>query len=490
MRIAVATFKQETNTFAPGPSDLDWFKADTFVAGEDVLGLARGPRIELAGFLDVFAERGVTPVPLVGAHACSGGPLRHAAFDAILDDLLRRLRAAMPVDAVLLSLHGALVLDDHPDGDGLVLQAVRQLVGPAVPVAASLDLHGHITPEMARSADILVGYKTYPHTDMYETGERTARLLLRRLGGEVQPVTEIAKRHLLLSPSGTTTDAPPFRGLMDRTVALEAAGNILAGSLFPVQPWLDVPDLGFAAVVVVDRDRAAARRAAEGLCDEAWRRRDEFAPNLPSLDDAIGRALAAPRGPVVIGDSGDAPSGGSAGDHAAVLHALLVRGVDRSGKTALLTLVDAPAVRAAHAAGVGAAITVPLGHTVNRAGGSPVTVTGTVHTLADGTFTMTGPGMTGVTVRQGRIAVLAVGGISILLRELPTLEWDPGLFRSVGLEPSQADLVFVKSPSHFRVSYRPIAAELLIAETPGANCCNMEKLVFRHVTRPLYPLDK
>jgi len=490
MRIAVGALGQESNTFSPIASDLEFFKAHTLLAGDAVVEFARCSRVELSGFLDVLAEHGATPLPLIAAHGGSSGPLRRDAFDALAGDLLSRLRAALPVDAVLLSLHGALVLEDDPDGEGLVLRAVRELVGPEIPVAASLDLHGHITPEMVACADILVGFKKYPHTDMYETGVRTAGLLLRGLAGRVRPVTAMAKRHMLVSPVAATTDAPPFRDLMDRTEALEAEGRILAGSLFPVQPWLDVPDLGFAAVVVGDGDRDAARRVAEDLCGEAWRRRAEFAPDLVSLDDAVRRALAAGRGPVVIGDTGDAPTGGSAGDSNAVLRTLLAHRADRSGKTALLTLVDGPAVRAAHAAGVGAEITVPLGHTVSRADGTAITVTGRVRTLGDGGFTMTGPGMSGVRLSMGRTAVLAIGGIHVVLMERPTAEWDPALYRSVGQEPSQMDVVFVKSPSHFRVSYRPFASELMFAESPGATCCDMTKLTFRRVTRPLYPIDR
>ena len=490
MRIAVGSLKQESNTFAPADSDLEFFRADTFVAGPDVLEFGGRTRVELSGFLNVLRARRAAAVPLIAAHACSGGPLRRDAFDALAGDLLARLRAALPVDAVLLSLHGALVLSDHPDGDGLILRAVRDLVGPEVPVAASLDLHGHITPEMVDAADLLVGFKKYPHTDMYETGERTAALLLARLDGRVRPAMAMAKRHMLVSPVGTTTEIPPFQDLMNRTEALEAARQILAGSLFPVQPWLDVPDLGFAAVVVSDGDREAARRVAEDLCEEAWRRRSDFAPNLVSVDEAVRRALDAAEGPIVVGDSGDAPSGGSAGDSSAVLSALLAHGADRAGKTTLLTLVDAPAVQAAVAAGVGAELTVPLGHTVSRGHGRPVTVTGTVRALGDGRYTMTGPAMTGATVHMGRTAVFEVGRIHVVLMERPTIEWDPALYRSMGEEPSRAGVVFVKSPSHFRVSYRPFAAEVIVAESPGANCCNMTKLTFRHVTRPLYPIDE
>jgi microcystin degradation protein MlrC len=489
VRIAVGSLKQESNTFSPITSDLEFFDADTRLGGEEILPFARRTRIELSGFLNALEDVGATPVPLTAAHACSGGPLVREAFETLLEDLLARLRRALPVDAVLLALHGALVLEDDPDAEALILRAVREVVGPSIPIAVSLDLHGHITPQMVAGADILVGFKKYPHTDMYETGGRTARLLLDRLAKRIRPTMALAKRHMILSPVRTNTDVPPFKDLMARTEALEADGRVLAASLFPVQPWLDVPDLGFAALVVTDDDPHGARRIADALADDAWARRAECDPHLAPLEDAIERGLAARCGPVVIGDSGDAPSGGAQGDSNAVLRALLARGVDRSGRTALLTLVDAPAVRAAHQAGVGAHVTLALGHSISREQGHPVPVAGVVRMLGDGRYRITGPGMTGVLVSLGRTAVLAAGGIQILLAERPTMEWDPGLYRSVGLEPSEMDLVFVKSPSHFRVAYGPLATELIMAETPGPTCCNMHKLQFRRATRPLYPFD-
>jgi len=489
VRVAVGSLKQESNTFTPVKSGLEFFEVDTRLDGEAILPFARRARIELSGFLDALESERATPVPLIAAHACSSGPLVREAFDALLADLLTRLRGALPVDAVLLALHGALVLEDDPDADGLILCAVREVVGPRIPIAASLDLHGHITPRMVAHADILVGFKKYPHTDMYETGVRTARLLLNRLANRIRPVMALAKRHMILSPVRTTTDVPPFRDLMARTDALEAEGRVLAASLFPVQPWLDVPDLGFAALVATDNDPDGAERIANALADEAWARRTECDPQLLPLDEAIERALAATRGPVVIGDSGDAPSGGAQGDSNAVLRALLAHRVDQSGRSALLTLVDPPAVRAAHKAGVGAQVALALGHSISREEGQAIPITGVVRTLGDGRYRISGQGMTGVVVNMGRTAVLATGGIQILLAERPTMEWDPGLYRSIGLEPSEMDLVFVKSPSHFRVAYGPLAADLIMAETPGSTCCNMRKLRFRRATRPLYPFD-
>jgi microcystin degradation protein MlrC len=489
MRIAVGSIMQESNTFSPVKAGLDFFTADYLLRGEEVASLARRARVEISGFFATLAGAGAVPVPLLAAHACSGGPLLRGAFDTLANELLARLRAALPVEGVLLALHGGLVLEDDPDAEGLILQAVRDVVGPAVPVAASLDLHGHVTPKMVAQADILVGYKKYPHTDMYESGVRVARLLLDRLAGRIRPAMALAKRHMILSPVRTTTDVPPFADLMAETETLEARGQALAASLFPVQPWLDVPDLGFAALVVTDDDPAGAKRIAEALGGKAWERRAECDPRLVPLDEAVRHALAADRGPIVIGDSGDAPSGGAPGDSSAVLAALLAHGVDRSGRTALLTLVDAPAVQAAHTAGVGAEVTLSLGHSVSRAQGRPLLLESRIRTLGDGRYRIAGPGMTGVEVSLGRTAVVARGGIEILLLERPAVEWDPSLYRSAGLEPAGADLVFVKSPSHFRVGYAPLAADLIMAETPGCTCCNMSKLQFHRATRPLYPVD-
>jgi microcystin degradation protein MlrC len=488
MHIAIGSIVQEGNTFAPTPTDLEAFAADFLWYGEELLAGYRDMRVEVAGFLHVLAEAGATPAPLLAARAGAGGPLTRATMDHLVGELVARLRAALPIDGVLLSLHGAMVVEDEPDAEAEILAAVRRVVGAGVPIAASLDLHGHITPRTLEHATILVGYQEYPHIDMYETGERTARLLLDTLRGRLRPALALAKRPMIVSPVNARTTDGPLQRVAEAARAMERDGRVLAASLFPVQPWLDVPNLGFAALVLADGSAADAQVAADQLAEMTWEARAEFEPEIVPLAEAVRIGLAS-AGTTVIGDAGDAPSSGAAADHTAVLRELLAQGADRAGRPTYLTLRDAPAAAACAAAGVGAEVALAVGHTLTRAEGQPVAVRGRVCALTDGHYLMQGPGAAGMPMNMGPAAVLAIGDIRLALRSLPSLEWDPSLYRSVGLEPADAALVFVKSPGHFRVSYAPLAHRLLVADTPGAARPNMRALRFSRVTRPLYPLD-
>ncbi len=491
MRIAIGALSQETNTFLPVPTEVSDFENFYLYRGDELLHRFGPARVEVPGFLSVLREAGVTPVPLLAAVALAGGPVSRRAFEALAGELIERLATAEPVDGLLLSLHGAMVLEDSPDAEGVLLSRLRAR-WPNLPIAVSLDLHGHIRPDMLQPDVALIGYREYPHIDMFETGERVARLLLDRLAERVRPVMAMARRPLLVSPIDARTDNPPLSRIVAAARAMEAAadkaeGRVLHASLFPVQPWLDVPELGFTALVCADGDVRAAQQAADELADMAWQARDDFEPDLTPLEDAIRIGLSG-SGTTVVGDGGDAPSSGSAADHTGVLRALLAAGAERAGRLTYLTLCDPEAAAEAARSGVGAEVTLEVGHKKFR-DAPPLQITGRVRTLTDGVFTMQDQGMQGAEVQTGLTAVLAIGDLRLAIRSLKALEWDTGLYHSVGLPLQHAALVFVKSPSHFRVSYAPHAARLLAADTPGTTRGNMRALVFHHVTRPLYPLD-
>ncbi|MDR3537948.1 MAG: M81 family metallopeptidase [Acetobacteraceae bacterium] len=487
MRIAVGSLMQETNTFVPFRTTVDTFNAYYLRRDAELLTGFGSARVEIPGFLSVLAEAGATPVPLLAGHGGSNGPVMRETFDVLVSEMVHRLAARRPVDGVLLALHGAMVVEDEPDAEAEILERVRNVLPPGTPIGVSLDLHGHITPRMLQPDVFFVGYREYPHIDMFETGERTARLLLDVLAGRRRPVMALAKRPMLVSPVNARTAEAPLSAIVAEARRLEADGAVLHASLFPVQPWIDVPDLGFAALACADNDVAAAQAAADRLADMAWAARAQFDPDLVPLQEAIRIGLAS-EGTTVVGDGGDAPSGGAAGDNAGVLRALLAAGADRAGRLSYLTLCDAMAAKQAASAGVGATVTLHVGHRQTR-DGEPVEITGVVRALTDGVYTMHDAGAQGSEAHLGLTAVLAIGDIRLALRSLPGMEWDTGLFTSVGLVLPHAALVFVKSPAHFRVAFGPHAARVLTADTAGATCGNMRRLVFRNVTRPLYPLD-
>jgi microcystin degradation protein MlrC len=486
MRIAIAEFKQETNSFVPFTTTLKTFEEQYLHRGDDVLTAFGDARLEIPGALDAIREAGAIPVPLLATMAMASGTVERKSFDILMNEIVERLQAAGPVDGVFLSLHGAMIIEDEPDAEAEIVRRVRSVLKPGTPITVSLDLHGHITAAMIQPDVAYIGYREFPHIDMYETGYRAARLLIDWVGGKVKPVMALSKRHMVFSPDSARTTVAPLADIVAEGRAMEARGEVLHVSLFPVQPWIDTPDLGFAALVCGE-DRETAQSCADKLAKMAWDRRAEFEPEVTPLDEIIRIGLASP-GLTVGSDAGDAPSGGAAGDSTAVLAALLRAGADRAPRISICTICDAEAASQAAKAGVGQTVTLQVGH--KRSGlGDPLTVTGKVKVISDGSYILEGPGGNGMAGEMGLTVVLAIGSIRLNLRSIPHFEWDLGIHKSVGLDPVGAALVFVRSPAHFRASYTPIAARIFLADTPGPTCVNMRRIPFTKVTRPFYPLD-
>jgi len=488
MRIALGKLSHEANTFSPLPTTWDDFARNWMRRGPEVLQGLEGLNIEEAGAAEVLrAEPGCEIAPTFAAHALSGYPVDGPSFRRLLDELLAGLRAALPVDGVLLVLHGAMMAEGAPDASGAILQAVRQIVGPRVPIVGTLDLHANVTKRMAEHATALVGYHTAPHIDMGQTGRAAARILLGAVKKELHPQMALVRLPLLVPAENSRHTDGPLSEIINMALALEHDGAILHGGVYPVQPWMDTPDVGCSVVVVTDGDAAAAQAHAQRLAREFWARRAAFVPSLLSPAEAVQHALARESGTVVLCDSADAPSSGATGDSTVLLQALLERAPVQH--TCLLNIVDAPAVAQAIAAGVGNNVSLSVGAKLAPGFFQPVSFEGYVKLISDGAFRFKGPGMRGVTYRMGRAAVLVQGGIHLVAMEYPVLQWDPQLYRSLGLEPTDARIVQVKSPAAFRAAYEGIMDEVLILAAPGAANPDLAHLPWKQVGRPIYPLD-
>jgi microcystin degradation protein MlrC len=387
---------------------------------------------------------------------------------------------------VLLVLHGAMATQRCEDATAEVLEAVRAAVGPALPVVATLDLHANVTARMAAAATALVGYRTAPHVDLYETGERGLELLLAVLNG-ARPAVALRRLPMVLPAENGRTTEGPYAEVMNAAIEQAQRPGVLEISVFSVQPWLDVADVGCSVLVTTDGDNALANALADELALMFWERRRRFAVELAPAAETIRAALASERGPWVLADSADAPSSGAPGDSTAVLALLLAA---EPTHVCLHNIVDAPAVRAMAQSGIGSEVRLTIGAGSGTPLYGPLEVAGRVRLLADGAFVNRGAGFQNVTFERGLTGVLQLGQVALVVMERPVIQWDPELYRSLGLEPRHAQLVVVKSPAAFRAAYEPLAAEVRVLDAPGVCTPNLRSLPWRRARRPLYPLDE
>ena len=494
-RIAVGGFQHETNSFAAVKADFAQFET-----ADGWPGLSRGAALEpalaginlpAAGFIDAATAAGHTIAPLLWCSASPSAPVTDDAFERITAMLAADLRAAGPVDAVYLDLHGAMVTESIPDGEGEILARIRAVVGPDLPVVASLDLHANVTRRMVDLADILVPYRTYPHVDMAETGARAAALLDRMLAGW-RPGKAFRQAEFLISLVAQCTLAAPARDLYALLADLEHRHGVSLGFSMGF-PAADFADCG-PSLVGYGADAAALAAATDELMAEIAAAEPDFVPALLPPDAAVAEArrLAADaRRPVVLADTQDNPGGGAESDGVVLLDAL-IRG-DAQGAV-LGVLADAATATAAHAAGLGAVLDRGIGAGSAYGGQRPLQGRWTVEALGDGRFTGTGPFYGGNRMQLGPMALLRhPGGVRVVVSSRKQQAADQAMFRHLGVEPSAQKILALKSSVHFRADFGPIAEAVLVVEAPGPNLADPAAQPFTRLRdgvrlRPLGPV--
>ncbi len=376
-----------------------------------------------------------------------------------------------------------MVTEHSEDPEGDLIAAVRDVTGPGVPMVVSFDMHCHLTDRKVGWADAIVGYHTHPHVDFVDTGLRAVRILARTVRGEVRPVVAHRKIRMIASAEKHNTSRAPMSDIMARIATMEKEPGVLAATIFPTQPWMDLGEMGWSTVVVTDGDRSLAQTRADELARMAWERRQDFLVQKTPIREAVGQALASGARPFVLADSADSVTGGAHGDGNVLLRALLEMGYADS---ALLTLTDPEAVAACFGAGVGGEVTVPVGGKLAPAFYRPVTVTGCVRNLSAGRYVCELPP---APIHVGRSPVLRVGGIYLALGERPAPTIDQEFYHHLGLEPRQVKIVQVKSPGGFRAIYGPFAAGIFEIHIQGPTDSDLTRLPFRKIRRPLWPFD-
>jgi microcystin degradation protein MlrC len=490
MRIAVGQLWQETNTFNPLATTREDFEHFGIVRGGELIERMADTN-ELGGFIQSLRSWPERPeiVGLVRLPAWPNGTATADTFTWIRQELSDALRRVLPIDAVLLALHGALVADKAPDVEGEVLHALRTLIGPDVPLVATLDLHANITARMVHGADALVLYHTAPHIDVFETGRRGAAVLRRILREGARPVTAFQKMPLVVPAERANTQDPASvsYALRERLQALEHDPRILSAGLATVQPWLDIPELGSSVVIVSDGDGELAHRTCAEIASEIWRRRRDYLPELVSVEDGVRAAHENAEGLVVLSDSADATTAGAPGDSNWVLRELLKKDWPRP---ALVTLVDPDVVEAARQGGVGAEMTVELGGKRDRRFSQPLTVTAEVHNLFEARFLLSGHLARHMPIDMGPSAVLRRSQVHIVVTSRSGAHFAPQLFQAAGLDPFAASVLVAKSPCGFRAAYEEHARKILVVRAPGCAPSDFWNYEYQRIPRPLWPWDE
>ena len=477
MKLFIAGFDTETNTFAPLPTGRRAF-VDGFVAHGDA---TQQPENYCSAQLHVWRKRADERAWQVAESLCAfaepGGVIVRAVYEGFRDEILADLRAAMPVDLVIVALHGAMVAEGYDDCEGDLLQRMRGIVGDHVPIGAELDLHCHITDTMVGNATALVAYKEYPHIDIPDRAEDLFRIIADAAEGKTRPMMAAASCRMI----GTyRTTEQPLRGFVDRMLALEGHDGIISVSLGHGFPWGDVADVGTKILVVADGDRGKAERLARDLAEDFFAMRDEVASRFLTVDEAIDRALAIAGGPVVIADVSDNPGGGAPGDATFVLRRVLEHGLTN---VASGYYCDPIAVRACAEAGLGARFSLRIGGKTGVASGDPVDLDVTVRGLADEVTQRFGA----APVQMGESAWVEAAGVHLVLTSLRTQVFHPEGMTKLGLDLGGCKLVIVKSTQHFHAGFAPIAKAILYAAPPGALRSDFANIPYTKLKTPYWP---
>lgn len=485
MRIALIHIGQETNDFNPLPTSLRDYASFGICEGEEMVRRFRTLG-QIGGYYEAVEKSGhaIETVPIIRGWAVAGGRVTREAYDFFDRKIRDGLTAAGPVDALALQLHGACASVDMDDVEGAQLQACRDVLGPDVPIVLGLDHHANITRQMVALSTAIVGHRTQPH-DPFDTGRIGAEVLLRILFDGARPTTAWRKLPLLSHQEQFLTSRGPMKRWFDRARAMEADRRVLQASNYPMQPWLDVAEGGWASIVVTDNDQPLAERLADELADLAWSMRAEFQQReAVPIDDAVRMADVADKGLVVLSDTGDTVFGGAAGDSNLILESMLRLGI-RS--RALVPLIAPETVATLVAAGVGATVTLPVGGSVATAFFQPLEVTGIVRHIGAGNIDLNQHHQG--QIDMGRTVVFEVGPVTLLISELRGVAGNlPDVYRAFGIEPSDYKIAVLKTASNFQY-FASITSQVIRADTRGPGQSDVFGLPWKRIPRPVYPLD-
>jgi microcystin degradation protein MlrC len=491
MRIVIGGFQHETNTFAPVKASLrDFEMADGWpglTRGADIMTTFTGINLPIAGFIAAAKGQGFDLLPTLWCSASPSAHVERTAYETIVPELLQRIgdfiKAPGGIDGIYLDLHGAMVTEHLEDGEGELLERLRRLVGPDMPIVVSLDLHANVTRRMVEHASALISCRTYPHVDLAESGIACAEIMARLLrDGKLAKTMRRADFLVPLTWQCTLID--PAQALYRELADQEGKRHLASASFTFGFPPADIAECG-PAIVTYGADQAAADAAADYLIDAVKAAEAGFAGRVWQPDEAVAYAKSqAPKinRPIILADTQDNPGAGGNSDTVGLLEALVA---GRAESAVFANLFDPKTAEIAHQAGIGAEITLGIGAWSGMAGHKPFAGAFTVAALGDGTFDATGPFYRGNRMQLGPMALLRIGGVEIVITSRKQQAADQAMLRHLGVEPAAREILALKSSVHFRADFQPIAEEILIVAAPGANPVDNTALDYKHLRKGL-----
>ncbi len=517
MRFAILGISHETNTFSKVPATYEKFEEALMLRGQEIVKQYIDAEYTMTGYLQAAEEFGFEAVPLMYANTGPIGTITKDAYDRITTEMFGLLRDQGPWDAVLICNHGAAVSEEFPDMDAEFTRAVREIVGPDVPVGMTLDMHSNISKETVANTDVCVVWRTCPHLDCRQRGRKTAELIYRTVIGEIKPVQYIELVPMLVNIVKQFTGQEPMKSLVDDCIEANEREGILDTSIAEGYPYADVEEMGMSWIAISDGDAESAKETAKWMAARAWEVRADLNKPVPSIEEALkmaeeryvgpkpegvenflpddGSALAenvpsehSHLGPIVLMDVGDNIGGGSSADSTHIMKVAREMGI----KGYLQTLYDPEAVKAMVAAGVGAEISLEVGGKTDDMHGEPVLITGTVANIDDGPYEETRPTHGGFKFYDDgqRVRFDTVDGMTILLTSKRAGNTARAQMYSMGINPEDYRIVVAKGVSSPRPAYQPIAAEIIIVNSPGVTSADLDTFTFNRRRVPLYPFEE
>jgi len=488
LRFAAAQLSHETNAFSAVRTDMAAFEASTIRRGRQIIDEETGTNSTFGGLIAGAERFGFELVPIFSVWATPSGMVDGPTLRALLDELIAGIQAAMPLDGVLLGLHGAMVSELDRDADALLLESVREIIGNELPLVATFDLHANLSPRMVDAATILIGHDTYPHVDMADRAEEACARIVQVAHGRIDPAAVLVQPPMLPTSQRMVTGQSPMRDLIALAHEWETKPGVLTVSIAGGFPPADVADAGLSVLAYADGDVTPALTAAESIADRAWELREQFLGGVSTWEEAATAISAWQAGdrPLLLVDIGDNPWTGGPGDSVALVRFLIEHQVQNA---ALALVVDPAAVAQCQAAGAGAAVRLTLGAKTDRLHGDPLETDAVVRCLSDGRYVNEGPMMAGVLVDLGPSALVQIAGIAVLVTSRAESPIDLNVFRFVGIDPASLRVIALKGKGHFRAAFEPIASRVMLVEGPGITGADLSRFPFRHLTRPIWPLD-